>query len=209
MNNKKKLGITVAVISVVFIVAVLLMVRTMASNHSEELEKESQKLSVSAIETKSGELIETEYTCFDENEFYIKVPTSFKQLDYETILQKYNGDVPDIVFSNEQTTVNVAVSLTDNEMKDSGIGPYKSYIENLLEDSSEIIASDDYEVDGNHIGHIKVLTKAADTDVYNNMIFFSYNDKLVIITFNCTAQLKEEWEQVGDFIIESLFFNES
>lgn len=209
MNNKKKIGIAAAIISLLLIAAVLFTISAVVSSKGKELEKESQKLNALTTETKSGELVETEYTSFEDSTFYIKVPTGFKQLDYETIMQKYNGEVPDIVFSNEQTTVNVAVSLTDNEMKDSEISGYKNYIENLLKESSEIIASENYEVDGNHIGKIKLLSKAADTDIYNNMIFFSYNDKLVIITFNCTADLKDEWEQVGDFIIDSLFFKKS
>lgn len=209
MNNKKKIGIAAAIISLLLIAAVLFTISAVVSSKGKELEKESQKLNALTTETKSGELVETEYTSFEDSTFYIKVPTGFKQLDYETIMQKYNGEVPDIVFSNEQTTVNVAVSLTDNEMKDSEIRGYKNYIENLLKESSEIIASENYEVDGNHIGKIKLLSKAADTDIYNNMIFFSYNDKLVIITFNCTADLKDEWEQVGDFIIDSLFFKKS
>lgn len=209
MNNKKKIGIVAAIVSLLLIAAVLFTISAVVSSKGKELEKESQKLNALTTETKSGELVETEYTSFEDSTFYIKVPTGFKQLDYETIMQKYNGEVPDIVFSNEQTTVNVAVSLTDNEMKDSEISGYKDYIENLLKESSEIIVSENYEVDGNHIGKIKLLSKAADTDIYNNMIFFSYNGKLVIITFNCTADLKDEWEQVGDFIIDSLFFKES
>ena len=55
---------------------------------------------------------------------------------------------------------------------------------------------------------MKLVSSAYDTNIYNNMLCFSYNGKLVIINFNCTVNLKDEWEKVGDFIIDSLFFDE-
>ncbi len=78
----------------------------------------------------------------------------------------------------------------------------------LLEKNSDIVESKSYKVDGHTIGEMKLVTKAVDTNIYNHMLFFSYHDKLVIITFNCTEELRNDWEQVGDFMIESLFFKE-
>ena len=45
--------------------------------------------------------------------------------------------------------------------------------------------------------------------IENYLTHFSYEDKLVIITFNCTEALRDEWENVGDFIIDSLFFTDN
>ena len=156
-------------------------------------------------ETKSGNKIETEYTHIEDKKFYLKVPKNFKQLDYETITQKYNGNVPSIVFSNDETTINIAISLTEDKMANNQIKEFKEQMENLLKDNSEIIETNYYEVDNHHVGQIKLISNATDTQIYNNMIFFSYNDKLVVIAFNCTEELKDEWIKVGDFIIDSLF----
>ena len=78
----------------------------------------------------------------------------------------------------------------------------------LLGDNSRIIYSDYYEVDNHNIGKIKYLSNAVDTKIYNNTIFFSYNNKLVLISFNCTKDLQEEWEVVSDFIVDSLFLTD-
>lgn len=102
----------------------------------------------------------------------------------------------------------MAVSLTDDKMSNAQIKSYKEAMEILLKNNSEIISSDLYEVSGHNIGKIKLISNAQDTSIYNNMIFFSYNDKLVIVTFNCTTELQKEWQSVGDFIIDSLFFKE-
>lgn len=206
MNDKKKIGkIIFGVVCVVIIIACI-VIQIFIKNEDEKLEKESKKYETLTIETKSGNKIETEYTHVEDEKFYIKIPKDFKQLDYETIIQKYNGNVPNIVFSNDETTINIAISMTDTEMKDSQIKEYKESMENLLKDN--IIESNYYNVDNYNIGQIKLISDAIDISIYNNMIFFSYNDKLVIITFNCTENLKDEWSNVGDFIIESLFFAE-
>ena len=188
------------------IISACIIIQVVISNENKKLEKESKKYETLTTQTKSGEQIETEYIHIEENEFYVKIPKTFKQLDYETINKKYNGDVPNIVFSNDETTVNIAISITQNEMKNEQIETYKEYMEKILKNNSEIISSNYYKEEKHNIGQIKLMSQAVDTKIYNNMIFFSYNDKLVIIAFNCTEDLKEEWQNVGDFITNSLFF---
>lgn len=208
MKGKKKIGVVIFGIICAVIIGVCLIIQFVIKQEDKELQKESEKLETLTIKTESGIEIETEYSSFDNSKFYLKIPKSFKQLDYETITTKYNGNVPNIVFSNDETTINVAVSLTDNEMSNTQIKSYKETMENLLKNNSEIITSDLYEVESHNIGKIKLISKAQDTSIYNNMIFFSYNGKLVIATFNCTTELQREWQSVGDFIIDSLFFKE-
>lgn len=208
MKDKKKIGKIIFGIVCVLIVIVCIIIQIVIKNESEKLEKESKKYETLIVETLSGNKIETEYIHIDNENFYIKVPKNFKQLEYETIIKKYNGDVPNLVFSNDETTINIAISTTENKMKDSQIKEYKEYMQELLKNHSEIIETNYYNVDNHNIGQIKLISNAADTKIYNNMICFSYNDKLVIITFNCTENLKDEWNNVGDFIIDSLFFKE-
>lgn len=208
MKDKKKIGKIVFYVVSIIIVAVCIIIQIIIKNETKKLEEEGQKYENLMVKTKSDNEIETEYFHIDDEKFYFKVPKSFKQLDYETIHKKYNGNVPNIVFSNDQTTINIAISITENQMKDSQIHGYKEYMENLLKTNSTIIDSNYHKVDNHNVGQIKLISKATDTNIYNNMIFFSYNDKLAIVTFNCTENLQEEWEEVGNFIIDSLFFEE-
>ena len=198
MKDKKKIGTVIFGIICAVIIGVCLVIQFVIKNEDKKLQKEKEKLETLTIKTESGVEIETEYYSFDNSKFYLKIPKSFKQLDYETITKKYNGNVPNIVFSNDETTINVAVSLTDDKMSNTQIKSFKETMENLLKD----------EVNKYNIGKIKLISNAQDTSIYNNMIFFSYNDKLVIVTFNCTTELQKEWQSVGDFIIDSLFFKE-
>lgn len=208
MKNKKRVGMIIfSVICIIFVVACVI-IQVIVRKDMKELEKESEKYDTLIVETKSGEEVETEYIRVEDNKFFIKVPTSFNQLDYETIIQKYEGNVPGVVFSNDDVSINIAISMTDDNMKNDEIADFKTQMEEILFENGEIISSDYYTVDNHHVGKIKLISDAEDTRIYNNMIFFSYNDKLVIITFNCTENLKDEWENVGDFIIDSLFFTD-
>ena len=203
MNRKKLVMIIFSTICVV-IVAICIVVQVVINKQTQELEKESQKLDTLVTTTISGIEVETEYIRVEENKFFVKVPTSFRTLTSEEISQKYGEDVPSVVFSNDEGTINVSINITDNDMKNNGI---KKYIDNLLkENNGEIISSNYYKVDKHNVGQIKSINNSEASSIYNNTIFFSYNDKLVIITFNCTSDLQEEWQGVGDFIIDSLFF---
>ncbi len=207
--DKKKLGMAIFFSICLIIIIVSIIIQVIVNKETKELEKESEKLDTLVTTTTGGTEVETEYIRVEDNKFFIKVPTSFKQLNAEMINQKYSGDVPEVVFSNEETTINVTINMTDNDMKNVGIKKYKTYMEGLLkENNSEVISSNYYEVDNHNVGQIKSINNSEDSKIYNNTIFFSYNDKLVIITFNCTQELQEEWQGVGDFIIDSLFFTE-
>lgn len=208
MKNKKKLATTIFGVICVIVVLVCIVIQVVIAKKDKDLVKESEKYKTMIAETKSGKKIETEYIHVDDCKFYIKIPKNFKKLNYEEITNKYNGNVPNIVFSNDELTINIAISVTDNKMADTEIKAYQEYIEDLLKSNNEIMETKNYQVDNHNIGKIRLISKTTNTNIYNNMIFFSYQGKLVIITFNCKEELKEEWKSVGDFIIDSLFFKE-
>ncbi len=210
MKKSKKIGRLLYICFLVIAIAVAgcVIIQKDLKEKSKELKQESKKYEITKTKTKSGKEIDTEYIRIEENKFYIKRPLEFKQLDKNTINKKYNGDVPNIVFSSEDTKINLAIKITENEMKNNKIKSYTNQMTNLLKESSKIISTKDYKIDGYNIGQIKLITSAEDTDIYNNMICFSYENKLIIITFNCTIDLQEEWQEVGDFLIDSLFFTE-
>ncbi len=207
MKHKKMIGIVCGIICVVVVIASL-VIQIVLKQEDKKLKEESKKYETLVTETKSGRKIETEYTHIEENKFYFKVPKSFHSLDYETITKKYQGKVPSVVFSNEETTINLAISLTEDAMKDNQIEAYIKSMETVLKQTSEMIGTEVYQVDGHSVGEMKLVSQAEDTKIYNHMIVFSYQDRLVIMAFNCTEELTDEWKSVGDFIMESLFFKE-
>ena len=204
---KKKVGIIIGVVAVVIIVAILLVVQFVFNKATDELKQEEELLNKLSIETKSGETVELAYSNFENGEFYLKFPKTFKQMDEETIKVKYpNGNPPSFAFANDNATISIAVSISDVEMKDEAIGAFVESMKTQLGSGAEILDSSVTEKDGHTIGQLKMVTKGTDTEIYNHMLMFSCNDKFRTIGFNCTKELQEEWQEVGAFIINSLMF---
>lgn len=207
--DKKKIVMTIFFAICVIVIVVCIIIQVVINKETKKLEKESEKFDTLVTTTNSGQEVETEYIRVENNKFFIKVPTSFKNLNSEAINERYSGDVPGVVFSNDEGTINIAINMTENYMKNNEIKDYKTHMEGLLKESDgEIVSASYYEVDNHNVGQIKLISDSGDTKIYNNTIFFAYNDKLIIVTFNCTKELQEEWQGVGDFITDSLFFTE-
>ncbi|MCI8331085.1 MAG: hypothetical protein HFE04_03180, partial [Bacilli bacterium] len=99
------------------------------------------------VTTSSGIEVETEYTYINNNDFYVKIPKIFKELTDDEISSKYSGYLPEVVFSNDDSTVNVAFSLTDKKIKDVQVESYINYLFNSLKYNNEIINNQIYTVD--------------------------------------------------------------
>lgn len=174
------------------------------NNDNKSFKNLDEKYKDMVTKTKNGTEIETDYVYIDDNSFYFKVPINFRELSEDEIKGKYSGTLPDIVFSNDDTTINVSINLTNYKLKDTQISTYINYVIDNID--GEIISKDTYIVDKHTIGNIKFINNAEDASIYNNIVYFSYDEKLVIISFNLTTDLMEEWENVGEFIIDSLIF---
>ena len=203
---KKKTSIIISII-VAVVVAVLIGVQIYFNGKTEELKKIEENLNKLSIATKSGENIELEYINFENGEFYLKVPKNFTQMSEEMLNVKYpNGNPPTYAYTNKETTINLAISISDANMKNEAIKPYLETMKTQMDSQAEVLETKVSNNDGHEIGQIKMITKAEDTEIYNHMMIFSCNDKFRVVSFNCTKELQEEWQDVGAFMIESLMF---
>lgn len=154
-----------------------------------------------------GSVIQLEEYKFDNDNFSLKVPVDFVAMDEDMIKKKYpNSNPPKYVLSNNETTINLAVSETDTVIKNSQINSYINAVEDQLSSVVDVVDTRFFERSGHKVGEIKFISKAIDTDIYNHMIVFSYNDYLKIISFNCTKELRAIWQKAGEDIINSLSF---
>ena len=100
---------------------------------------------------------------------------------YEIVNVKYpNGNAPSLVYTNDKTTINVALVMNDVTMKNNQIEEYVKTME--------------------------FTTQGSDTEIYNHIITFSVNDKLRLVNFNCTKEQMSEWREVSKFIVDSIMF---
>ncbi len=154
-----------------------------------------------------GNKITTEYLGFDDFNFRLKIPTSFHAMSTDDIIAKYGKDnAPKTVYSNSDNTVNIAISPTDSTVTNDQVKTYLNTAKSVFNVGGEILA-DDYFTQGNHnIATLQLVTMGQGGTYYNNMIFFSQNDKLTMVTFNCKYDEREKWQPVGTFILKSIDF---
>lgn len=157
------------------------------------------------ITTNKGNNIETQYEMFDG--FKIKIPSEFKIMSDEIVNVKYpNGNAPSLVYTNDKTTINVALVMNDVTMKNSQIEEYVKTMESTYKNYSKDVKLKFWERNNHKIGEMEFTTEGLDTEIYNHIIVFSVNDKLRLVNFNCTKEQMSEWQNVSKFIVDSIMF---
>ena len=157
------------------------------------------------ITTNKGNNIETQYEMFDG--FKIKIPSEFKIMSDEIVNIKYpNGNAPSLVYTNDKTTINVALVMNDVTMKNSQIEEYVKTMESTYKNYSKDVKLNFWERNNHKIGEMEFTTEGSDTEIYNHIIAFSVNDKLRLVNFNCTKEQMSEWQKVSKFIMDSIMF---
>ena len=165
-----------------------------------------KQLDVFKFTTQEGTNLIFEYIEFDG--YSIKVPTNMSLMSEEMKSIKYPSDnAPKFVYTNDDGSINLNVENNEVELSNEQIIEYTKQMEKILGSLGEVKSVEYFERDGRQIGEIKVVTQAIDSKIINHMILFSINNKLKIVSFNCTINHYNEFEQVSDFIINSIKFN--
>lgn len=157
------------------------------------------------IENGNGKQIEAKRVGLEGYNYTIAVPTDFHALTAEEIKKDYGtSEAPDAAYANSDNTVNIVFSKPENNLTNDQIEEYLKAMKLILSTSMDVIDTNSYEVDGHNVGVIRVSATTDGQKVYNQMAFFSYNDKLAIVSFNCKDEVRGEWEKAGENIIKTL-----
>ena len=126
---------------------------------------------------------------------------------YEIVNVKYpNGNAPSLVYTNDKTTINVALVMNDVTMKNNQIEEYVKTMESTYKNYSKDVKLNFWERNNHKIGEMEFTTQGSDTEIYNHIITFSVNDKLRLVNFNCTKEQMSELREVSKFIVDSIMF---
>lgn len=197
-GKTKVLQILLAVSAVAFVVSAVATVIGLST-------REDQVEASTTFTTSQGDTIETRLEDFGG--FSLQIPTAFQLMSDEMISVKYpNGNPPSLVYTNADGTVNVALVMNDTALKNTQVEEYTKLVESTYQNYTDDIKINFSEKDQHKIGELELWTEAQDTAIYNRIATFSVNDKLRIVSFNCTKALADKWATVGQFIIDSLRF---
>ncbi len=143
-----------------------------------------------------------------DGELALLIPDGFAVMDEETLKVKYPGaNRPALVYSNNAGSINVAIKYTQDRVA----------ADQLTALHKEIDASVRRQVSGatwlfsgfQHINarkwmQLEFVSPALDTRIHNIMVATSVNQRMMLVSFNVTEELAEQWLEPGREIIRSL-----
>lgn len=138
----------------------------------------------------------------------LKIPAGFEIMDEDFLKIKYpTGNRPAVAYTNETGGINVAFNHTQNPASQEQLPQYQEQFVKTFKaiyKGAEWHGSGIREVNGRKVGHVELITQAADSKIYNLIFFTDVEGKLLICTFNCMEKHLGDWSSVGHEIMRSL-----
>jgi hypothetical protein len=141
------------------------------------------------------------------NKLRLSVPDYFTEMSSEMKHAKYpRGNSPDVVYTDEDGTVNVAFNYTTTAISDDNdIAAMQNRLLQQLQAANPIDLTARTEIiNGSEFAVFEFMSQAIDTRVYNLMFLTELDGRMLLGTFNCTEALKGEWQSRAKEILSSL-----
>ncbi len=140
----------------------------------------------------------------------LRMPKLFSIMLPELASLKYPSERrPNIIYTDESTTINLAFNMTPHALTEAGVAEFQENMIDVLEQaqpSAEWLDTDVTEINDKTIGFIEVITPAIDGDIFNLMFFASIDGQALIGTFNCMEEDFEDWRPIARAMMETLQF---
>lgn len=137
----------------------------------------------------------------------IDIPKNFTPLNERLLKLKYPSENrPTLVLSDESSKVNIGVSLKNMKLPPEKLTEYKDLIMQFMPNyhpSAEKVTLSD----GREAWIIRFVSKAVDSDIQNNLLITTYDNKVLYITFNCTDDLWPKYREMSTTSLLSVKFN--
>ena len=128
------------------------------------------------------------------------MPEDFGPLSKDLARMKYpNENRPDIIYTNQKTTVNVTFSHKEDKLREGQEEEIRDYMEQIVKrvhPTSEVIDKKTTAAEQIQLAWFDFVTPAIDTDIYNLMFFASLRGRLLMGGFNCLASDRDEWKEL-------------
>lgn len=197
------------IVAAVIIAGIIFCIMHFAQNKDDSKTEDDKTETAYTLENGKGKKIEAKYVSLDGYNYKLLAPSSFTTMSAEKIKEDYGEtEAPDLVMTNSDNTVNLALSKPENALTDDQIEEYLNVMKSIFDMSAEVISTNTREVNGHKVAEIKLVTDYTDEDIYNHMAFFSYDGKLAIVSFNCLDDMRDEWGKIGEEMINSLIINQ-
>jgi hypothetical protein len=135
------------------------------------------------------------------------VPVEFSEMDEETLKLKYPSERrPSLVYTNEAGTINVAINHTKDPMPQSEIGAFHKQMDAMFRNlypSATWFNSGVIDISGRKWLTLNLRTPAIDTEIRNIVAGTSMEGRLLLVSFNVTKELEDQWLAPAETIMRS------
>lgn len=189
-------------------------------NEVEEVReiKEKEEIELLVSEILSGEtLIDEKPIIFEKRFFYdetlsVFLPKDFDFMDTEIVKIKYPSENrPNIIISDLAGLYSFMFNHTSSKLKKTEIKEFTDMMKTTLSRSNASIifkSAGQKEINGKNIGFLEFISPALDYDIYNLMYFLSFDERALIIGFNCIKDLSNSWKNIAKAVFETLEIKE-
>ncbi len=141
------------------------------------------------------------------NKLSISIPATFTLMPQAIIDSKYPNKYknPQIVYTNSESSVNVAFSQTDEQTEEYDLPEVKNYLTKQVQAGKfQGFVSRIEKINGHDYIVFEFISQAIDTRIYNLVFVTNLDHKLLTGTFNCTTELEKEWKPKAKEMLASL-----
>lgn len=154
------------------------------------------------------EIIEFEEKSLLENKIKILVPKIFELMPDEIALIKYPSiRRPSIIFTNEDTTINLTFNHTQNLLDESKLEEFKDEMMAVIRKfhpDAKIFEDGVKYINEKNIAFFDFLAPTIDSNVYNFMFLIELDSRALMCSFNCLEEDMELWKIIARGIMNSL-----
>lgn len=180
--------------------------------------KEKEEIELLVSEILSGEtLIDEKPIIFEKRFFYddtlsIFLPKDFDFMDMAMVKIKYPSENrPNIIISDLEGFYSFMLNHTNSKLKEAEIKEFTDIMKTTLSKSNASIifkSTGQKEINDKNIGFLEFISPALDYDIYNLMYFVSFDERALIIGFNCIKDLSSSWKNIAKAVFETLEIKE-
>ncbi len=201
MNNKKL--ILLSSVGIILIVAISLYFG-FGKNKKEETKPVKYDTDEEKIELNGKEVTFKKYRV--NQEFLLKIPELFVEMSDEEVNKRYTNDFkPGLIFTNDTMDIELFVHLTSDAVNDDTL---RTFVDNYKAtvNGASITKDDIVKVGEKSVAKLNYTIQNDTTLMSHHILFFSLNDKAVMIDFKYPNEKSEEWDAISTYTLGTLEF---
>lgn len=156
-----------------------------------------------------GEAITFALRLLYEDKIMMMVPETFAEMDEEVVMTKYPSvDSPELILTGPENNCDLTFSLIDEAVEEEELPAMMAILKNTIQTTqpaNEIYALGEIRSEkGGLIAYLSFKSYAIGGALFNLMVTAIIDQKVLLCSFNCAEEAREEWEDLAYQMMETI-----